>query len=329
MAMPLHSAIRHTHERRSHKPARSKLANHIEIRERVTPAAAVRACNATLAGGANAPASFVPSHETSRHRARHLPQPGAVPQATRRTRDRDAYAPWHRLRDALRPRLDRLLTLSARGCAQATHQARRTDQAADRRSRARPGVVAFATAAPRRIRLADCIASRGRDKMHHTQKSRDMRRPRHPLRPRSRLRRARANRAHRHRRRHHSRHARAAMDLHPIRTQAPTRRIARSTRPQTRAATTMRPRRSARSRGCERIVNSWPIRAQVCRHFHQESKRGVQRSQPNFAEALGDSVHTRRNRGQSRTTPEFPALAHLRSASRHSGEVREPVRSAA
>ena len=46
-------------------------------------------------------------------------------------------------------------------------------------------------------------------------------------------------------------------------------------------------------------------------------------TQQQFAEALGISVHTLRNREQSRRNPEGPALALLRIAARHPRVLRE------
>jgi putative transcriptional regulator len=58
-------------------------------------------------------------------------------------------------------------------------------------------------------------------------------------------------------------------------------------------------------------------------------RRFIGLTQAQFAEALGISVHTLRNWEQDRRTPEGPALALLRIASRHPSVVRENVRSAA
>jgi len=46
-------------------------------------------------------------------------------------------------------------------------------------------------------------------------------------------------------------------------------------------------------------------------------------SQPQFAEALGISVHTLRNWEQDRRRPEGPALALIRIAARHPRIIRE------
>src|SRR2546422_6919512 len=52
-------------------------------------------------------------------------------------------------------------------------------------------------------------------------------------------------------------------------------------------------------------------------------RRFVGLTQQQFAEALGISVHTLRNREQSRRNPEGPALALLRIAARHPRVLRE------
>jgi DNA-binding transcriptional regulator YiaG len=52
-------------------------------------------------------------------------------------------------------------------------------------------------------------------------------------------------------------------------------------------------------------------------------------SQPQFAEALGISVHTLRNWEQDRRRPEGPALALLRIAARHPRIIRENAEHAA
>lgn len=52
-------------------------------------------------------------------------------------------------------------------------------------------------------------------------------------------------------------------------------------------------------------------------------------SQPQFAAALGISVHTLRNWEQDRRTPEGPALALLRIAARHPRIIRENAKHAA
>lgn len=58
-------------------------------------------------------------------------------------------------------------------------------------------------------------------------------------------------------------------------------------------------------------------------------RRFIGLTQPQFAEALGISVHTLRNWEQDRRKPEGPALALLRIAARHPEVVRENVRTAA
>ena len=52
-------------------------------------------------------------------------------------------------------------------------------------------------------------------------------------------------------------------------------------------------------------------------------------SQPQFAVALGISVHTLRNWEQDRRRPEGPALALLRIAARHPRIIRENAKHAA
>lgn len=52
-------------------------------------------------------------------------------------------------------------------------------------------------------------------------------------------------------------------------------------------------------------------------------------SQPDFAHALGISVHTLRNWEQGRRSPEGPALALLRIAARHPGVLRENLAASA
>lgn len=52
-------------------------------------------------------------------------------------------------------------------------------------------------------------------------------------------------------------------------------------------------------------------------------------SQPQFATALGISVHTLRNWEQDRRRPEGPALALLRIAARHPRIIRENAENAA
>ena len=58
-------------------------------------------------------------------------------------------------------------------------------------------------------------------------------------------------------------------------------------------------------------------------------RRFVCLTQEQFAEALGISVHTLRNWGQDRVTPDGPGLALLRIAARHPRIVRENVGTAA
>ncbi|MEY4579343.1 MAG: hypothetical protein RL701_4046 [Pseudomonadota bacterium] len=58
------------------------------------------------------------------------------------------------------------------------------------------------------------------------------------------------------------------------------------------------------------------------RHF-------VRLSQPQFAQAMGISVHTLRNWEQDRRKPDGPALALLRIAARHPRILRENLDSAA
>lgn len=55
-------------------------------------------------------------------------------------------------------------------------------------------------------------------------------------------------------------------------------------------------------------------------------RRFVQMSQPEFAEAMGISVHTLRNWEQSRRAPEGPARALLRIAARHPQVIRNAHR---
>jgi len=52
-------------------------------------------------------------------------------------------------------------------------------------------------------------------------------------------------------------------------------------------------------------------------------------SQPEFADALGISVHTLRNWEQNRRHPEGPALALIRIAARHPRIIRENAETAA
>ncbi len=58
-------------------------------------------------------------------------------------------------------------------------------------------------------------------------------------------------------------------------------------------------------------------------------RRFIGLTQPQFAEALGISVHTLRNWEQDRRRPEGAALALLRIAARHPSVVRENVPTAA
>ena len=58
-------------------------------------------------------------------------------------------------------------------------------------------------------------------------------------------------------------------------------------------------------------------------------RRFVGLSQPQFAQAIGISVHTLRNWEQGRRRPEGPAIGLLRIAARHPRIIRENVRSAA
>ncbi len=58
-------------------------------------------------------------------------------------------------------------------------------------------------------------------------------------------------------------------------------------------------------------------------------RRFIGLSQPDFARALGISVHTLRNWEQGRRRPEGPALALLRIAARHPGWIRENLATAA
>lgn len=52
-------------------------------------------------------------------------------------------------------------------------------------------------------------------------------------------------------------------------------------------------------------------------------------SQPQFAQAMGISVHTLRNWEQGRRRPDGPAIGLLRIAARHPRIIRENVKSAA
>ena len=58
-------------------------------------------------------------------------------------------------------------------------------------------------------------------------------------------------------------------------------------------------------------------------------RRVIGLSQPQFARAIGISVHTLRNWEQNRRRPEGPALALLRIAARHPRIIREALESAA
>jgi DNA-binding transcriptional regulator YiaG len=58
-------------------------------------------------------------------------------------------------------------------------------------------------------------------------------------------------------------------------------------------------------------------------------RRFVRLSQPQFAQAMGISVHTLRNWEQDRRKPDGPALALLRIAARHPRILRENLDSAA
>ena len=58
-------------------------------------------------------------------------------------------------------------------------------------------------------------------------------------------------------------------------------------------------------------------------------RRFVQLSQPQFARAMGISVHTLRNWEQGRRRPEGPALSLLRIAARHPRIIRENLESTA
>lgn len=58
-------------------------------------------------------------------------------------------------------------------------------------------------------------------------------------------------------------------------------------------------------------------------------RRFIGLSQPQFAKAIGISVHTLRNWEQNRRRPEGPALALLRIAARHPRIIRESLASAA
>lgn len=58
-------------------------------------------------------------------------------------------------------------------------------------------------------------------------------------------------------------------------------------------------------------------------------RRFVGLSQPQFAQAMGISVHTLRNWEQGRRHPEGPAIGLLRIAARHPRIIRENVKSAA
>jgi putative transcriptional regulator len=56
-------------------------------------------------------------------------------------------------------------------------------------------------------------------------------------------------------------------------------------------------------------------------------RRFIGLSQPDFAKAMGISVHTLRNWEQNRRHPEGPALALLRIAARHPRIILESLRS--
>ena len=58
-------------------------------------------------------------------------------------------------------------------------------------------------------------------------------------------------------------------------------------------------------------------------------RRFVGLSQSQFAQAMGISVHTLRNREQGRRKPDGPAIGLLRIAARHPRIIRENVKSAA
>ena len=58
-------------------------------------------------------------------------------------------------------------------------------------------------------------------------------------------------------------------------------------------------------------------------------RRFVGLSQPQFAKAMGISVHTLRNWEQGRRQPEGPAIALLRIAARHPRIIRENLAPAA
>ena len=58
-------------------------------------------------------------------------------------------------------------------------------------------------------------------------------------------------------------------------------------------------------------------------------RRFIGLSQPDFATALGISVHTLRNWEQGRRRPEGPALALLRVAARHPRVLRENLAASA
>lgn len=58
-------------------------------------------------------------------------------------------------------------------------------------------------------------------------------------------------------------------------------------------------------------------------------RRFVGLTQPQFAHAMGISVHTLRNWEQGRRQPEGPAIALLRIAARHPRIIRENMESAA
>ena len=58
-------------------------------------------------------------------------------------------------------------------------------------------------------------------------------------------------------------------------------------------------------------------------------RRFVGLSQPQFARAMGISVHTLRNWEQGRRHPDGPAIALLRIAARHPRIIRENIKSAA
>jgi putative transcriptional regulator len=58
-------------------------------------------------------------------------------------------------------------------------------------------------------------------------------------------------------------------------------------------------------------------------------RRFVGLSQPQFAQAMGISVHTLRNWEQGRRRPEGPAIGLLRIVARHPRMIRENLKSAA